>query len=204
MSKGTLNVMIMGETGVGKSSVVNLIAGESIARVTPDLKSSTTSTTKHFASTDSMSIHIWEMTGFNQLTAPNGKVKLTMATTSIFRRVKEMFGDLIPIVLAILRRNEVVGTGHVCITGLQEEEWSQQCEQSQKALLAVLQEQYLSRQSRSIEQCFLEYLSRMQNFNQKGKKLEKVLKARYKLDPTTAERLTKLAAPAEAERTITH
>ncbi|KAL4080576.1 hypothetical protein J3A83DRAFT_4184591 [Scleroderma citrinum] len=179
MSKGTLNVMIMGETGVGKSSVVNLIAGESIARVTPDLKSSTTSTTKHFASTDSMSIHIWEMTGFNQLTAPNGKV-------------------------AILRRNEVVGTGHVCITGLQEEEWSQQCEQSQKALLAVLQEQYLSRQSRSIEQCFLEYLSRMQNFNQKGKKLEKVLKARYKLDPTTAERLTKLAAPAEAERTITH
>ncbi|KAL4066435.1 hypothetical protein V8B97DRAFT_1979889 [Scleroderma yunnanense] len=234
------NVMIMGETGVGKSSVVNLIAGKPIAEVNPDIESNTTKTTKYSAHINSMTVHLWEMTGFNLPENPGAKEvfaldvdlgsvladattvdlvlfcmrgsKVTRTTKSMLDRIKNMF-DQVPVLLVIthLERQKLMedwwndnearltnmgveGTGHVCVTGLTVKKWSEKYEESRQALLMKL-EQYPSCQTRSIETCFLEYLSRMQNFNQRGKKLEKTLRERYKLDKTTAEKLVNVAAP---------
>ncbi|KAL4066434.1 hypothetical protein V8B97DRAFT_1979887 [Scleroderma yunnanense] len=247
MAEGALNVMVMGETGVGKSSVVNLIAGGPLAEVSPDASVCTMVTTRYLARTGSVSIHIWEVAGFNQpenttakdvfvtdvdlgpilsdrkaavdlvLFCMRGK-KLTKTTTRIFDLVKTMFWGDVPVILVIthlemekedmeswwvrnetyLTREGVVGTAHVCVTGLREKKWSQKSEQSRQTLLATLENHYLLRQNRAFEPFFLGYLRRMGNFNQKGRKLEKVLIKRYKLDQSTARRLATSATAAKA------
>ena len=238
---GPLNVVIMGETGVGKSSVVNLIAGKAFARVSPDSDPCTENTTEYSTSTGLNPVHIWEIAGFNQpenvitkddlpdadlgpvladttavvdlvLFCMRGK-KLTKTTKRIFEFVKNMFGNQVPIILVIthlemegdgmeswwvrneayLAREGVVGTGHVCVTGLREEKWKAKRDESRDVLLRVLNNHYSARRSRPLETCFLGYLRHMGKFNQKGRKLEKVLIKRYKLDARTARRLASSA-----------
>jgi len=68
MPGDALNVLIIGETGVGKSSVVNLIAGRDRAKVSPDCNVCTKKTTRYDMTIDSMPLHVWEIVGFNQPT----------------------------------------------------------------------------------------------------------------------------------------
>ena len=123
--------MIMGETGVGKSSVVNLIAGNAIAKISPDSNPCTVNTTRHRTSAGPIPVNIWEVAGFNQPKDSNveeidlGPVladstaavdavlfcmragRPTATTASCFKFVKTLFGKEVPIVLVMtcLERN---------------------------------------------------------------------------------------------------
>lgn len=131
MPESPLNVLIIGETGVGKSSVVNLIAGEVRAEVSPDCDVCTTKTTRYDITIGSMSLHVWEIVGFNQPRDPTdneipvpdvdlGSIladdkatavdvvlfcmraeRVREITKKFFNFVKDMFGDQVPIVLVI-------------------------------------------------------------------------------------------------------
>ena len=130
MSTGNLNIMIMGEIGVGKSSVVNLIAGKAIAEISPDSKPCTVNTTRHCTSAGPISVNIWEVAGFNQPKDSNVDIDLgpvladstaavdavlfcmragrpTATTTTFFKFVRTLFGEEVPIVLVMtfLERN---------------------------------------------------------------------------------------------------
>ncbi|KAI6011282.1 hypothetical protein EDC04DRAFT_778045 [Pisolithus marmoratus] len=124
-----LSIMVLGEIGVGKSSVVNLIAGENIAEVSPNANVCTRRTIKYDATVESMRMHIWEVSGFNQpgdglkwnatdfmerlgpLLKAKASVdtipfcmrglKLTTVTMRIFELIDDIFGGRIPIVLVI-------------------------------------------------------------------------------------------------------
>ncbi|KAI6156070.1 P-loop containing nucleoside triphosphate hydrolase protein [Pisolithus thermaeus] len=124
-----LSVMVLGETGVGKSSVINLIVGENIARDSSNVEVCTRHTTRYAATVESMRMHIWEVSGFNQsdrdlrqnafdtedkfrpmleararvnviLFCMRGQ-KLTVTTKQIFERIHGIFERQIPIVLVI-------------------------------------------------------------------------------------------------------
>ncbi|KAI6120060.1 hypothetical protein EDD17DRAFT_1623631 [Pisolithus thermaeus] len=58
VNEAVLTVMVLGEIGVGKSSVVNLIVGEYVAGCSPDVEVCTRGTTKHEATVESMKLHI--------------------------------------------------------------------------------------------------------------------------------------------------
>ncbi|KAI6106846.1 hypothetical protein EV401DRAFT_2077585 [Pisolithus croceorrhizus] len=62
-----LTVMVLGEIGVVKSAVVNLIVGGDITRDSPDAEVCMRHTTRYEATMESMKVQIWEVFGFNQL-----------------------------------------------------------------------------------------------------------------------------------------
>ncbi|KAI6159902.1 P-loop containing nucleoside triphosphate hydrolase protein [Pisolithus thermaeus] len=123
-----LTVMVLGEIGVGKSSMVNLIVGEYVAGCSPDVEVCTRGTTKHEATVESMKLHIWEVSGFNKpedlkknapdiedkfgpmlearasvnviLFCMRGQ-KVTATTKRILERIHGIFKKRIPIVLVI-------------------------------------------------------------------------------------------------------
>ncbi|KAI6103332.1 hypothetical protein EDD16DRAFT_1469970 [Pisolithus croceorrhizus] len=124
-----LTVMVLGEIGVGKSAVVNLIVGEDITRDSPDAEVCTNHTTRYEATMESTKVHIWEVSRFNQpkkdpkKNAPDIEEKfrpileakasvnvvlfcmrgqkLTSMTMQIFKLIHGIFEKCIPIVLVI-------------------------------------------------------------------------------------------------------
>ncbi|KAI6018392.1 hypothetical protein EDC04DRAFT_454647 [Pisolithus marmoratus] len=82
------NVLVMGETGSGKSSVVNLLVGTKVAEVSNEASACTTKTIGHTATiqgkTTPMKMHIWEVVGFNQPEDRYGKA-LDMDLDPIFQ-----------------------------------------------------------------------------------------------------------------------
>ncbi|KAI6104847.1 hypothetical protein EDD16DRAFT_1492265 [Pisolithus croceorrhizus] len=65
-----LNVLVMGEVGSGKSSVVNLLVGKEVAKVSSDAGACTLRTVKHETTIQVQetwtTVHIWEVAGLNQ------------------------------------------------------------------------------------------------------------------------------------------
>ncbi|KAI6131132.1 hypothetical protein EDD16DRAFT_1539175 [Pisolithus croceorrhizus] len=129
-----LTVLVMGETGTGKSSVVNLLVGTRVAKISPDAKPCTLKTVKYEATIRGrgaqMSVHIWEVRGFNQpverprnnsetafdmdldlILQANASVdvilfcargpRLKVTTTGIFQSVNRVFGEHVTIVPVI-------------------------------------------------------------------------------------------------------
>ncbi|KAI6015402.1 hypothetical protein PISMIDRAFT_684173 [Pisolithus microcarpus 441] len=72
-----LNVLVMGEIGSGKSSVINLLVGKTVAKVSPDAEACTLKTVRHEAMIQVQearaTVHIWEVVGFNQPEDMTGK-----------------------------------------------------------------------------------------------------------------------------------
>ncbi|KAI5994067.1 hypothetical protein F5J12DRAFT_418296 [Pisolithus orientalis] len=68
-----LNVLVMGEIGSGKSSVVNLLVGRNVAEISSGTGVCTLKTTRHEATVESMKVHIWEVKGFNEPDSNTGK-----------------------------------------------------------------------------------------------------------------------------------
>ncbi|KAG9316436.1 hypothetical protein JVU11DRAFT_2470 [Chiua virens] len=62
----TINVVLFGESGVGKSSVVNLIARKEVAEVSSDVRGCTMQSTKHDIEFDGMKFAIFETIGLEQ------------------------------------------------------------------------------------------------------------------------------------------
>lgn len=67
LPKDPLNVLIVGEIGVGKSSIVNLIARKSLVQDSPDSMVCTKKTTDYDMPANSeIPLNVWEVAGFNQ------------------------------------------------------------------------------------------------------------------------------------------
>ncbi|KAF9244999.1 P-loop containing nucleoside triphosphate hydrolase protein [Melanogaster broomeanus] len=65
-SKDSLNVILFGETGVGKSSVINLIAGEQTAKVSPDVEGCTMDSTDYVIPIEGRDVKIWDTVGLEE------------------------------------------------------------------------------------------------------------------------------------------
>ncbi|KAF9244993.1 P-loop containing nucleoside triphosphate hydrolase protein [Melanogaster broomeanus] len=61
-------VVLFGEAGVGKSSVINLIAGKSLARTSPDMDGCTLQSTPYDINTGVHQFQIWDTVGLNEPT----------------------------------------------------------------------------------------------------------------------------------------
>lgn len=59
----SINIILFGETGVGKSSVVNLIAGRPIAEISPDVGACTLESKEYKFNVDTMNLSIWDTVG---------------------------------------------------------------------------------------------------------------------------------------------
>lgn len=66
MISNTLNVILFGETGVGKSSVINLMAGSLVAEVSSDLGGCTMNSTDYKVTIGSRKITIWDTVGLEE------------------------------------------------------------------------------------------------------------------------------------------
>ncbi|KAH0827600.1 P-loop containing nucleoside triphosphate hydrolase protein [Lanmaoa asiatica] len=62
----SVNIVLFGETGVGKSSVINLIAGQQIAIVSPDTMRCTLSSRRYSFPVSGKVFHIWDTPGLEE------------------------------------------------------------------------------------------------------------------------------------------
>ena len=70
---GPYNIVIFGESGSGKSSLVNLITGSPDAKVSPDAEGCTTQFKKYtFSGQDAAQYYLWDTPGLNE---PRSKMK---------------------------------------------------------------------------------------------------------------------------------
>ncbi|KAI6119081.1 P-loop containing nucleoside triphosphate hydrolase protein [Pisolithus thermaeus] len=66
MSSNSLNIILLGEAGVGKSSVINLIAGEQVVKVSPDADGCTLNSTDYRLTVGPRKITIWDTVGVEE------------------------------------------------------------------------------------------------------------------------------------------
>jgi len=66
MEGRSLNVILFGETGSGKSSVVNLLAGKEVARTSPDIGGCTTACQPYSHIVNGVSYTIWDTVGLDE------------------------------------------------------------------------------------------------------------------------------------------
>jgi len=71
-STQTINVILFGEAGVGKSAVVNLIARGAVARVSPNAIGCTMQSTPYDVNVDGTMFRIFDTVGLNQATEVSG------------------------------------------------------------------------------------------------------------------------------------
>ncbi|KIM65688.1 hypothetical protein SCLCIDRAFT_112347 [Scleroderma citrinum Foug A] len=62
-STRSINIILFGETGVGKSSIVNLIAGHTIAEISADVEACTLESKEYKFNVDMMDLSIWDTVG---------------------------------------------------------------------------------------------------------------------------------------------
>lgn len=62
----SLNIIVFGETGVGKSSMINMIAGRDVAKVSSDVNGCTMSYSAHYFSVNGRPYYIWDTVGLEE------------------------------------------------------------------------------------------------------------------------------------------
>ncbi|KAI6127662.1 P-loop containing nucleoside triphosphate hydrolase protein [Pisolithus croceorrhizus] len=83
-----VNVILFGQTGVGKSSVVNLIAGRPVAEVSPDAQVCTMSSTEYRFVVGMHDFRIWDTAGLEEATIGfNAYVDAVLKALQLIRRV---------------------------------------------------------------------------------------------------------------------
>ncbi|KAI5991123.1 P-loop containing nucleoside triphosphate hydrolase protein [Pisolithus albus] len=83
-----VNVLLFGQTGVGKSSVVNLIAGRNVAQVSPDAEGCTMSSTEYRFVVGAHHFRIWDTIGLEEpMVEMNTYFNAIMKALQLIRRV---------------------------------------------------------------------------------------------------------------------
>ncbi|KAI5991115.1 P-loop containing nucleoside triphosphate hydrolase protein [Pisolithus albus] len=83
-----VNVILFGQAGVGKSSVVNLIAGRTIAEVSPDADGCTMSSTEYRFVVGAHDFRIWDTVGLEEpAVGLNAYFEATLKALQLIRRV---------------------------------------------------------------------------------------------------------------------
>ena len=104
-----LHVLLFGETGVGKSSLVNLLAGWQIAGVSPDSVPCTLDASEYQFQLGSTTIRLWDTVGLEEPEkGPNGYVGAIEKAVQLIKRLNATGG--ISLFLFCIRGNRVTAT----------------------------------------------------------------------------------------------
>ncbi|KAN0090684.1 P-loop containing nucleoside triphosphate hydrolase protein [Tylopilus felleus] len=106
-----LHVLLFGETGVGKSSLINLLAGWQIASVSPDSAPCTLDASEYQFQLGSTTIRLWDTVGLEEPEkGPNGYVGAIEKAVQLIKRLNATGG--ISLFLFCIRGNRVTATTH--------------------------------------------------------------------------------------------
>jgi tRNA U34 5-carboxymethylaminomethyl modifying GTPase MnmE/TrmE len=109
MAPDSLNIILFGETGVGKSSVINLIAGEQVAGTSSDAVGCTMSSTLHEFSIKGRQFHIWDTVGLEEPTmGVNGYLPAIEKSIELIQRLSSQSG--VDLLLMCIRGNRLTAT----------------------------------------------------------------------------------------------
>ncbi|KAG6328584.1 hypothetical protein ID866_10505 [Astraeus odoratus] len=103
-----LNVVFAGETGHGKSSLVNIVVGRKVSKVSPDAQAGTNETQPFVAFQDSTMYRIWDTPGFNS--GAGSTVSPKKALGSLFKEL--LSKDGVHLLVYCLRVRSAVNMGH--------------------------------------------------------------------------------------------
>lgn len=88
MKDGSLNVVLFGETGSGKSSVVNLLAGKEVAKTSPDIDGCTKTSKPYSLVLNGESYVIWDTAGLDE--PMMGDTECLHAAEQVCKLVKDL------------------------------------------------------------------------------------------------------------------
>ncbi|KAI6032791.1 P-loop containing nucleoside triphosphate hydrolase protein [Pisolithus orientalis] len=109
MSPNTLNIILFGETGVGKSSVINLIAGRQVAKVSPDADGCTMNSTDYEFTVGSRTITIWDTVGLEEpQMGVNGYYAAIVKAFNLIQKLSRAGG--VDLLLFCIRGNRITAT----------------------------------------------------------------------------------------------
>lgn len=104
-----MNIILFGETGVGKSSVINLIAGKTVAAVSPDVEGCTLRSKEYQFDVEQMHLSIWDTVGLEEPEmGVNGYIPAIEKAYTLIRRLREVGG--VDLLLFCIRGNRVTMT----------------------------------------------------------------------------------------------
>ena len=104
-----LHVILFGETGVGKSSLVNLLAGWHVAEVSPDSVACTLTSTEYQFQLGAATIRLWDTVGLEEPeSGTSGYMSAIERATELVRRLSASGG--ISLFLFCVRGNRVTTT----------------------------------------------------------------------------------------------
>lgn len=105
----SVNIVLFGETGVGKSSVINLIAGHQVASVSSDADGRTLSSRRHSFLVGTRTFHIWDTAGLEQPElGAVGYMAAIEGALSLIQQLSQQGG--IDLLLFCMRGNRVTAT----------------------------------------------------------------------------------------------
>ena len=109
MSPQTLNVILFGETGVGKSSVINLIAGRRLAETSTEVDGCTMNSKNYQFTIDPRQINIWDTVGLNEpQMGVNGFYEAIVKAYALICKLNEAGG--VDLLLFCIRGNRITAT----------------------------------------------------------------------------------------------
>lgn len=86
----SLNIILFGETGVGKSSLVNLIAGEEVAQTSGDIGACTMSSRPYSFQVYGVSYTIWDTRGFSEADTEMGAKAYLTAVEQAYKLIQDL------------------------------------------------------------------------------------------------------------------
>ncbi|KIJ06534.1 hypothetical protein PAXINDRAFT_19376 [Paxillus involutus ATCC 200175] len=110
MASPSINIILFGETGVGKSSVVNLIAGQKVADVSPETGLCTMSSTHYAFFVEGRQFHIWDTVSLEEpeLGGANGYLPAVQKSNELIQQLSTQGG--VDLLLFCMRGNRVTAT----------------------------------------------------------------------------------------------
>jgi hypothetical protein len=84
-----LNVLLFGETGVGKSAIINLIMGRDVTQTSPDAETCTLQHTSHEVSLGNCRFKLWEVSSFESM----GFFQALFAKWRLKKSYKKLYRD---------------------------------------------------------------------------------------------------------------
>ncbi|KAG9316422.1 P-loop containing nucleoside triphosphate hydrolase protein [Chiua virens] len=105
----SLNIILFGETGVGKSSVINLISGRPIAQTSPDVQGCTMSFKPYTFNVGGRGYHIWDTVGLEEPEmGVNGYLPAIEQACELIHHLNSQGG--VDLLLFCIRGNRVTAT----------------------------------------------------------------------------------------------